>query len=82
MIMGLLLELIQVELLKINTALEGETGVVDVVGTLGSVVSLLSKKKFIKGRSPNRIKRACYHICYYVKLSINAISIMSIMNYF
>ena len=41
MTMGLLL-LSQV--LKINTALEVETGVVDVVGTLGSVLLLLSKK--------------------------------------
>ena len=40
MTMGLLLES---QVLKINTALEGETGVVDVVGILGSVLLLLSK---------------------------------------
>ena len=60
MTMGLLLES---QVLKINTALEGETGVVDVVGTLGSIWLLLSKKKLTNKRSPNRIKCARYHIC-------------------
>ena len=41
MTMGLLL---LKRVLKTNTALEGETGVADVVGTLGSVLLLLSKK--------------------------------------
>ena len=56
MTMGLLLGR---KVLKINTALE------DVIfsGTLGSVMLLLSKKMFNNGTSPNRIKRARYHIC-------------------
>ena len=65
MTMGLLLLL---RVLKTNKALEGETGVVDVVGTLGSVLLLLSKKMLNNGRRPNRIKRARYHICFFVKL--------------
>ena len=54
-------------LLKINTALGGETGVVDVIflGTLGSVLLLLSKKMINTGKSPNRIKLARYNICYF-----------------
>ena len=55
MTMGLLLER---QVLKINTAFEGGTAVVEVIvlGVLSSVMLLESKKMLKTGKSPNRIK--------------------------